>query len=215
MWTCFLTNTHGGRLVDPTIHSSSTGCSCMLQSQGRKKWSKGFVRPPARNPCPGCQGGCACHPACGIQDLLRRNKRAVQWGVPAEETAQSSTMWARMGAGHSQWHLVLHGRVPPVKGVLPWQKEIKNGDPPEPLCPTTKTRSHKEDSENMTSMTVNLPRPGRPTDGHWWPPTCLKKGSKDWANQPCKWGRVTASAPIGGATQEGNCRDVNRGALRP
>ena len=50
--------------------------------------------------------------------------------------------------------------------------------PTRALHPTTETRSHEEDDEMMTPMTVNSLWPGRPIGGHWWLPNCLKKGSK-------------------------------------
>ena len=66
----------------------------------------------------------------------------------------------------------------------------------------------------MIPMTANSPRPGRPTGRCWWLPTCSKKGSKGWADQPQEWGRATTSTPIAGATREGDCEDDIRGTLR-
>ena len=62
------------------------------------------LRPLTRNPQAGPLGRCTRHPARGIQDLLRRNKRAVQWGVPAKEAAWPPTLQARVHTGVNLGH---------------------------------------------------------------------------------------------------------------
>ena len=141
-------NTHSGRLVDPTTHSSSAGCSCMAQSWARKKWSKWFAEAASKEP-PGWTPG-KMYPLSSWWDTWppKENKRAIQWGDQLKMLPGPLSFgpeWAQDLAWDILSSVEEHLQQ---SGVLLCQKEIKNGHPPEPLHPTTKMRSREEDWED-------------------------------------------------------------------
>ena len=207
MWTCFLTlNTHGGKLVDspPPVHPPWDVPACCRVGVERNGASN-LLRPLARNPQDWVPGW--MYPPSSLWDTrtsqgeIRRLYNGVNQLKRLPGPPLCGLEWVQDLAWDILCSMEEHLQQ---SGVLPCQKEIKNGDPPEPLHPTTEMRScMKKTVQEDDSYNCKLTKA---TEAHWWALVATHMLEE----------RIKQIEPIGHMqTRQGNCHHSrSQGHLR-
>ena len=86
-------NIHNGNLADSTTCSFFTGCSCMLQLLGERTWLSHPLGLVTALTWARLGGRAICHRACWPWVNQRRDKKGIQWCIPATEVAWQKPLW--------------------------------------------------------------------------------------------------------------------------